>query len=855
MSRTKIDYGIDLGTTNSSIARIDYGESRILKSDDFQTDTTSSCVHYNKKKVCFVGQKALNQYSSETLKLFKDFTINGEYKKLKNTFIEFKRTMGTDEKYESSNMVRSFTSEELSSEVLKKLKSYVRDDVDFHAVVITVPAKFQQHQVAATNRAAALAGFQHCELLQEPIAASMAYGVTERKTDGFWLVFDFGGGTFDAALMRVEEGIIKVHDTSGDNHLGGKNIDLAIVDEILIPHLAQEFSLESILNDNLGRKLLREALKSAAEEIKIAFAGRKAEVAYYKDDLGEDDEGEELTIDITIPLEQFEEVVSPILQRAIDITRKLLHSNNLTGEDLATVILVGGPTYLETLRNMLRSQVTEKIDYSIDPMTAVTRGAALYASTRDIPADLQVRDRTKIQLKLKYQETTVEITENLGIKVERAQTEGVVPDRLFADVARSDGRWSTGKFEIAGDAEIVGLDLMSNKSNGFTVTLYDEQGTIFPCEPSTLTIIQGMVAPKATLPMTICVETLSTEHGKQLILPVSGLEKNKSLPTKGKLTGRTQMDLRPGNKNDLFEVRIFEAEEPYTRPFPHEWIATIPFTGEDMPQFLPKESEVEITLHMDESRRITCECYFPAFDDTTIKGSPSRIQLQGDFPAEKLEQDIKRSRHALDLLINETDAADMNAVNDLKDQLDEIDDLLEQGREDSDRKNEVARRIGEVIKETDKLSDQVQWPKAEQELNDALAQVARSQQLCGDDQTAQAFAQMQEQAAEIKRKSDVNGARLLTSELWSLDYHMVKEQIGYWAGFIMYYDKNIDVCEWKAPASRSKQEARALINEGKEILATKPSRQRVEEIVRALFDLLARKDDPISGVDNRVLKH
>jgi len=403
--------------------------------------------------------------------------------------------------------------------------------------------------------------------------------------------------------MRVEEGIIKVHDTFGDNHLGGKNLDLAIVDEILIPHLAQEFSLDSILNDNLGRKLLREALKSAAEEIKVAFAGRKAEVAYYKDDLGEDDEGEELVIDITIPLEQFEEVVSPILQRAIDITRKLLHSNNLTGEDLSTLILVGGTTCMETLRNMLRTQVTEKIDYSIDPTTAVVKGAAAYASTRDIPSDLQVRDKTKVQLKLKYQETTVEITEKLGIKVERAQTEGVVPDRLFADVARNDGRWSTGRFEIAGDAEIIDLDLMSNNSNGFTVTLYDEQGTIFPCEPSTLTIIQGMVAPKATLPMTVCVEAWSTVHGKQLLLPVSGLEKCKSLPTKGKLIDKTQMDLRPGNKNDLFEVRIFETEEPYTRPLPHEWVATIAFTGEDMPQFLPKGSKIEITLHMDESRR------------------------------------------------------------------------------------------------------------------------------------------------------------------------------------------------------------------------------------------------------------
>ena len=122
MARIKIDYGIDLGTTNSAIARMENGESIIKKSEGFQKDTTPSCVAFNKRKTIFVGDKALNIFSKEKLLVNRKNDST-----LLNSFIEFKRTMGTDEKYESKNMGNSFSSEELSAEVIKALKGYVRD--------------------------------------------------------------------------------------------------------------------------------------------------------------------------------------------------------------------------------------------------------------------------------------------------------------------------------------------------------------------------------------------------------------------------------------------------------------------------------------------------------------------------------------------------------------------------------------------------------------------------------------------------------------------------------------------------------------------------------------------------------
>ena len=165
MARTKIDYGIDLGTTNTEISKMENGEPVIQKTD-VQKDTAPSCVAFNKKKSVLVGDGAFRAYRSESQRaLTKGSDIN--------SFIEFKRTIGTDKKYFSSHMEKEYSSEDLSAEVLKELKSYITDE-NIKSVVVTVPAKFTVNQTVATVRAAELAEFKQCVLLKERIAAAMA---------------------------------------------------------------------------------------------------------------------------------------------------------------------------------------------------------------------------------------------------------------------------------------------------------------------------------------------------------------------------------------------------------------------------------------------------------------------------------------------------------------------------------------------------------------------------------------------------------------------------------------------------------------------------------------------------------
>ena len=350
MARLKIDYGIDLGTTNSAICRMEKGEPVIIKTDVLK-DTMPSCVSFTRRQSVKAGDSAFNDLKSDKRRASKVGKKDSS-----NAYVEFKRTMGTNTRYHSSFMDRDYSSEELSAEVLKTLKSFVSDE-NISSVVITVPAKFTVNQKTATMEAAELAGFKKCELLQEPIAAAMAYGLTASSKDGVWMVFDFGGGTFDAALLKVEDGIIQVFDTEGDNYLGGKNLDYAIVDNIIIPYLMKNYSISGTIGDPDKKEILRDAMKTYAEDLKNQLSFKDHEdIISNLGDLGEDEDGEEIELDLTVNQSEAFDVMRPYFQKAVDICKGLMKRNNLTSSQISKLILVGGPTHSPLIRQMLKEQ-------------------------------------------------------------------------------------------------------------------------------------------------------------------------------------------------------------------------------------------------------------------------------------------------------------------------------------------------------------------------------------------------------------------------------------------------------------------------------------------------------------------
>ena len=836
MARTKIDYGIDLGTTNSAISRIEDGEAVIKKTDTLK-DTMPSCVYINKKKAVQVGDGAYNALKRDKLSAMKNWNDSDS-----NSFIEFKRTMGSDKRYFSANMDREFSSEELSAEVLKTLKSFIKDE-SVKAVVITIPAAFKNNQKEATRQAAKLAGFDHIELLQEPVAAAMAYGLNSKSKNGFWLVFDFGGGTFDAALLKVEEGIMKVIDTEGDNYLGGKNLDMAIVDEIILPYIEANYAIDSILEDDTQKQILRNAMKFYAEEtkIKLSFNETHNILSDLGDIPGEDDNGEEFELDITVTQADMQRALAPIFQKAIDIAQKLLERNNLKGGDLDSLILVGGPTFSPVLRGMLEKQIC-KPDTSVDPMTVVSRGAALYASTIDLSETVkeQTRDRSKIQLEIGHEASTVELNEYVTLKILKDKTEGVIPTEVYAEVTRSDKAWSSGKVLINEIGEVVETQLVEGKTNAFEVTLYDGRGNLLESEPKSFTIIQGSKIGNATLAYNFGIEIKKRDTGKIAFETVKGLEKNKSFPATGTRNGlKTQKQIRPGMADDFIRIPLFEGGEgaENTRALYNDHIADIRISGADLPSLLPENSDVDLTISIDRSEKITVTAYFPYLDfshEVVVESKTTSIDTYF------LENELRKALGSIEELEDNGNNSEKLAAT--KEAILTLEEELENNPNDTDTKLKVLDKLREQLKVLDEIEGATAWPTLEAKLKEEFYRLEKAQKELGNEQTAKAVNELRRQLDEVLRAKDEKLGHTLLEEIEGLFVQLTF--IYQLINVVQQHNNNFGHYNWRNP-----QQARQILNEGMQIIASNPTVERLHPIVRRIFDLLPDNQRP-SGDDS-----
>lgn len=837
--RNKIDYGIDLGTTNSAIARMENGVPTIKKSDTLK-DTVPSCVHFNKRKDILVGDTAFNVMKNDNTRALKSFEAGKT-----NTFIEFKRTMGTTHTYECSNMGKDFTSEELSAEVLKKLKSFIQDE-NIYSIVITVPAKFLNPQNEATMKAARLAGFKHVHLLQEPVAAATAYGLTAKNKDSFWCVFDFGGGTFDAALVKSEEGILSVKDTDGDNWLGGKNLDEAIVDQLIIPYLRETYAIESILEDTTKKEILRNAVKPFAEEAKIQLSFKDTHniLSNLGDLPFEDDNGEEPEIDITVSQKDMGNVIAPIFQNAIDITKELLKRNNLKGSDLGALILVGGPTFSPILRRMLKEQITDKVDTSVDPMTVVAQGAALFASTITVSDEVkeETRDKTKLQLDIKYEATTVELDEMVNIKVLKEKTVGTFPEKVFVDVVRSDGAWSSGKKQIGEKASIVEVVLNEGQSNSFDVNVYDEAGNKLECQPNQFSILQGIggLDGMQTLPYHIGIAKYFHAEEKDLFEPVKGLEKSKKVPATGVRNGlKTRSAIRPGMVSDFIRIPIYQGDHNAegTNPVLNNLITEVVISGETLPKLLPEGSDVNITIKVDRSQIMQFIAEFPTIEHT----EELKIEIkQTEPPTEEfLTKEIAKAK-----LIAQKVNAD-----DVAEKLDAFEEQLENEKGSADGKMKILDGLRKELLKLDGAEKSAEYPKVEEDLKEAfyeLEDLIEKIKRNADDgnlnirQIESHLEEYRKKVEHIVKEKNIKEAKELTREIGQLDFELRNAVTGNAMDvqFLRHINDTFNSYHWKDATK-----ARQLVNQGLQ-MATNGNTSGIRNILIQIIGLMPDNEKP-----------
>lgn len=344
--------GIDLGTTNSEIAFIIDDNAQIIKDGD--KGIMPSCVGLNGDGKVIVGHEALNQAIVAPEK----------------TVLSVKRRMGSDEKIQLGD--QAYYPQEISAFILKALKARAERQLGkpVGKAVITVPAYFTDAQRQATREAGLIAGLDVVRIINEPTAASLAYESIHAE-DRTILVYDLGGGTFDVSIVKIENGIIEVLASTGDNRLGGDDFDAKIVRR-LVDHIQNELKLS--VQDN---SLVMARLKQAAEKAKIALSSTPFVT------IEEDHIGKRFFKDIHLSYElsrkDFESMIDEELSRTMDAVSKALKDAGLMPSQIDKVILVGGSTRIPTIAAMLEEKIGQTPHDEIDPDLCVALGAAIQA--------------------------------------------------------------------------------------------------------------------------------------------------------------------------------------------------------------------------------------------------------------------------------------------------------------------------------------------------------------------------------------------------------------------------------------------------------------------------------------------
>ncbi|WP_370573785.1 molecular chaperone DnaK [Methanomethylovorans sp.] len=348
--------GIDLGTTNSCMAVIEGGEPTVIPNAEGGR-TTPSVVGFSKKGEKLVGQVAKRQ-----------MITNAD-----NTVYSIKRHMG-EAGYKVTLNGKDYTPQEISGMILRKMKedaeAYLGETIT--QAVITVPAYFNDSQRQATKDAGAIAGLEVMRIINEPTAASLAYGLDKAAGEHKILVYDLGGGTFDVSILELGDGVFEVLSTSGDTHLGGDDFDQRIMD-----YLVEEFKKAEGIDLSKDKSALQR-LKDAAEKAKIELSSVPS-TNVNMPFITADANGQPKHIDIDLTRAQFEKMTSDLLDRTLVSVRRAFEDAKLKPQDIEKVLLIGGSTRMPAVYEAVKKIIGKDPYKNINPDEAVAVGAAVQA--------------------------------------------------------------------------------------------------------------------------------------------------------------------------------------------------------------------------------------------------------------------------------------------------------------------------------------------------------------------------------------------------------------------------------------------------------------------------------------------
>ncbi len=617
-----VNFGIDLGTTNSLIAKFENGNVILFKNPIGHKESLASVVAFRKDRV-LIGDKA-REY------LLKDPV---------NVFGSFKRRMGTDYKFYVVNIDENTTPVELSAMILNELKRFIHTGEDAEAIVITIPASFDTMQANATKEAGLKAGFQEVFLLQEPIAASLAYfnQMNQNDEDGLWLVYDLGGGTFDIALVETKDGEMKVKDHEGNNFLGGLDFDSLIIEKLFVPKITEKVRIDNFydqLTERYGKyeKIYYNLLYLAEEMKKELSVQKEAEI-----DFSIEVDGEAYDFYVTVTQEEFNHIISKKIDETIRMIQTIMERNHLQSHHVKDIILVGGSTFIPYVRMQLYEKTGIRVNSGIDPTSAVAVGAAYYAANKyytpekdllldkksvlhsersgegNFPGNKSVPERTGFPANEDFTEEDIE-TSSLRVTVVynkmSKEAEEVVLVRIEGDyegftyrITREDGGFDTGIMKLR-DKFTEFLSLLPGMTNHFRLSVFNSEGAEVQAEDIAITHGQYSIAGQP-LPKDICIEVDDAENHTTKLEAV--FERNSILPLKKTLYREISKTIKKGSADSII-ISILEGDR-FARSVSNLPVGFIEISGKDLSTDLMKGSDIEIQISISDDRVLSVEAF------------------------------------------------------------------------------------------------------------------------------------------------------------------------------------------------------------------------------------------------------
>lgn len=765
------DCGIDLGTTNSCLAIPDDNHGfEIIENQADRMSVTPSAVLINGKGRMLIGQRAYNSQKVEDLA------------------IQFKRQMGLNKTIHFVSASVDKMPEELSSEILKQLRADGENRLNrpIKNVVITVPAAFKTLQSEATNKAGKLAGFENIILLQEPIAAAVAYGAKPDSKDKHWMVFDYGGGTLDVAIISTQGNRLTVENSEGDNYFGGSDIDRILFREVVVKKLKEAgYHVDKLFDESTSKgKSLARKMQLDCENCKIELSGKDSAILEIFD--MDDDNGEPIEFECEITRAELEFFIADTIERSIVIAKKALAGAGVDASQLDKILLVGGSTFIPLVRRRLSEEFGVELDSSLNPMTVVAAGAAIYASTSviDVEEEVELTNINNAIINLTYEPISSDESVNIIGKIANIKDVDISKVKIDCAIKKdfSGVCWTSGWIELLDQhTGIFDVDVLLQKSvlNYFRVSASDKSGREIVIENPYFEIkhnenVLKTSAPPATMSIGVQIKDLKT--GYDILYHV--IKKNSPLPAQNDKTFRLSRDIDPA-ADDCITIKIWEGENTQN-PEANFPAGAITVKSSAMDRMIPKGTEIELTIIADENRNIRVSGYIPDFD-FIIPEETLRAEAKVDLTErmETVDKKIQQSEVSIQCLKDQG-----VEVSDLEEELDQVkagySDAYGKVESDEASVNSYVEQFYNIESRIIQAERKHQKKKNSSKNDDTVKKAREQVENYGDEETKAAWAELEE-SYELAETAEEKG--FIANKMSNLGFEAMTTNYGWLKAF------------------------------------------------------------------------